>query len=309
MNGENQNNNNQNGFNFNQSMNDDAFNVFNQNAENFQKHLEEQRQAEAANQPATPPTPPVPTQINTVKTVEPKNKKKEPQKFDINNLDTLPTTKKVEKTPEEQEKDKKKKDIIILIVLIIVLIAVCFIAYTLLFSSGTTNVKEIETTSLKANSSNIEEISTDMKAEKKTDNYKCIQKIENLTNYNFPQLASIKNEVSTSSITYYSTDNSLTEAKQITEIKYSYLDYDAINEIKNYCNAYNKIEDAYQLLCNFNNNKLSLTNNFNIQKLDSTTITTNNITIDLNLKKTESIEDVIQTETLKGNSCSKLEVK
>lgn len=309
MNGENKNNNNQNEFNFNQSINDDAFNVFNQNAESFQKHLEEQRQAEAANKPATPPTPPVPTQINNVKTVEPKintqNKKKENQKFDINNLDTLPDPKKNQKTEEQKAQEKKKKTLIGLIVLIVVLVVVLLWAINVIsnIALNSSDIKNSVTTEI---SNHIHEELTNQNKEKKNFTKECSQNLSNFKNYNFPEENSIKYELSTANISYYGNEEKLIKATQKIELKYSYIDEYAMAKIKNYCNAYNKIEDSYQLQCTFENNILTLNNNFFIQKLDTNIISTNNITIELYGNKSTNIEEIINQEIASGNICKEV---
>lgn len=77
-------------------------------------------------------------------------------------------------------------------------------------------------------------------------------------------------------------------------------------KIKNYCNAYNKIEDSYQLQCTFENNILTLNNNFFIQKLDTNIISTNNITIELYGNKSTSIEEIINQEIASGNVCNEV---
>ena len=130
--------------------------------------------------------------------------------------------------------------------------------------------------------------------------------LSNFKNYNFPEENSIKYELSTANISYYGNEEKLIKATQKIELKYSYIDEYAMAKIKNYCNAYNKIEDSYQLQCTFENNILTLNNNFFIQKLDTNIISTNNITIELYGNKSTNIEEIINQEIASGNICKEV---
>ena len=143
---------NENGYSYGNSggMDDDSFNVFNQNAEAYQQQQEALRQQAAQAQEAAVQRRQALAQAHEAKENamviedEPKKKtifdklkkKKEPQeerKFDLNDPSTFT---KVEKEKKEiSDDDKKKFEVLLLLVLVVVLGVVGFWAFTVFKNS------------------------------------------------------------------------------------------------------------------------------------------------------------------------------
>ena len=296
------NNNNQN--NFNDSFNDDAFNVFNQNAENFHKQQEEKRaleeklrkeQQQPVKKVVKPPVEQRPIIEPEQKSTK-RNNPKEKGKIDINDLSTLPTTtakKKEEKTPEQLQKEKKKQEALLLVVLIIVFGVCLYWAYNVFFVERTQGVNETEQVLLSKNAIK--------KIEPKS--YTCQEDLAKVTNYEIPLQDRIISGTS-SYITNYQAENDLvTNINE--EIKLSYVNISSEDEtnLQNYCYKYNQIENNYQLKCEYEYNTLHLYNNYEVTSFRSNEIKADNFKITLLADRNTEINTLLETEKNNNANC------
>ena len=318
---ENSNNNQNNNYNIYTSMNDDAFNVFNQSAQNNSAAVSPQQPVSNATPttPAVPPTPapvkPAPTKttpdslppgmvtVNDYK--EPKKpfhfkdllKKKieeEEKTFSIDDITNFKDTRVKVDVEELKEKKKKIKDIIVLILALIVLVIVGIVAYNV-FSNyllPNQNIIDSNTINRNINSSNVIDNSKDIVS------YSC-NYIADDTFYNFPAKDYIIWDNYKGTANYSFLNDKLDIITENIDINYNYMDDETNKIVIKYCNTYNKILDEYQFLCNYANYHLVITNTFYLNKIDKNI---NNFLGDYNLKynKNNILGDIITND----NSCT-----
>ncbi len=115
--------------------------------------------------------------------------------------------------------------------------------------------------------------------------------------YNTPLPESINYEESTYNNYIMSTDNTITNLIETISLTYLNLSIEEKNEILNYCNAYDSIEDQYTLQCQFKNNTLFIKNNFSINKIPTEFIKTKNIEIFIPIKKGTKLNNFLEELT------------
>lgn len=292
-------NNNQN--NFNDSFNDDAFNVFNQNAENFHKQQEEKRALEEKlreeQQHPKKVVQPV-AQENTTTTNEtpttPNNKDK--GKIDLNDLSTLPATpkKKEEKTPEQTEATKKKQEILLLVVLVVVLGVCIFWAYNVFFVERAQGVNETEQVLLGKNAIK--------KIEPKS--YTCQEDLTKINNYAIPLQDKLIIGTSSYNTTYQTENDLISNINEEIKLSYNNISDDENTELQNYCYQFNQIENNYQLKCEYEYNTLHLYNNYEVTSLQSKEIKSNNFNITLSADRNTEINSLLKTEKENNATCN-----
>ena len=274
--GNNQNNNN---YNVHTTMNDDAFNIFNQNTQSKSQAVEEVKPVEQQNSVPTQTVEVEPSPTPNLVTV---NDYKEPKKpfsfkellkkkiaedektYSIDDITNFKDDKKEDIDPEElKEKQKKIKDIIILVVALIVLIIVGIIGYNVFTNYLLPNENTIssDTINKKILSSNVVE------EKKNYIKYKCNSNIDN-SFYNIPFIDNTNWDLYKGNTYYSFTNDRLDIINEVFELTYNMLSEEENNTIINYCNSYNKVLDQYVLLCNFSNNHIVINNTFYLSKID-----------------------------------------
>ncbi len=296
--------------NFGNGMNDDSFNVFNQNAEAYKQQQELlKQQAEAAAQAAAAQQQALANQhaqnlqqqeIQNIQEVDKnpsifsmlgkKKEKKEERKFDLNDPSTFT---KAEKEPKKEmdEKEKSKMELILLIVLLVVLGVVGYWAFTVFMNTmGIDNNKMDNSNSLIH-----EEV-------KKVGSYSCEKDYDKFYMV-LPYNDIIQRQLSTYTINYYSDENNNVVVKEENVlINYGNIDMATKNELQKWCNSYNNINDSYQLTCNLKNNVMLIKNSFDLTKIDGK-VTNGDIVYDIGVTKHDLIKDVINTESENGSKC------
>lgn len=304
-------NNNQNQF--TSSMNDDAFNAFNQNAQIFQQQQAERRALEEQmrkEQQAAPSTEEIQkkaeedeaqAQKEKYSLFSSKKKVEEDKKIDINNIDSLPTfhTKKKEKK-ELTDEEKKKQSIILLVVLLIVLVVVIIFTYRTFISIYSPAPNNNISYSAKIADKNVNNIE---KNENLIDSYDCKKSFNKVENYNLPYQELIDINTFSYITSYINKDYKVSSVSEKITIKYNTLTPEQIEGVNKFCNSYNSINDSYQLTCEFTNNNLVFLNNFDLKKMDSSSVIQNEIKIDLIPNKDTKMNKVIEAEKKNGNTC------
>ena len=297
--------------NFGNGMNDDSFNVFNQNAEAYKQQQELLRQQAAAAQQAALEQQQALAQqheqnlqqqaIQNIQEVDKnpsifskfgkKKKKEEERKFDLNDPSTFT---KVEKPKKElDEKEKGKMELVLLLVLLVVLGVVGYWAFTVFKNTmGISNVDNSESLIHEEN--------------KKIGNYSCEKDYSN--NYLvLPYSDLISQQLSSYQVNYYSDENNkLTIKEESILVNYGNINMQIKNELQKFCNSYNNINDSYQLTCNLKNNIMLINNSFDLTKIDGK-VTNGNIVYDIGVTKDALIKDVINTESEQGSNCTLIE--
>lgn len=103
------------------------------------------------------------------------------------------------------------------------------------------------------------------------------------------------------------TDNIINIYTEKITIKYSYLLPDQETIIKNYCNTYDQIELEYKFQCIYSKKSLTISNQFNIDKINTEKIKNNhNIELVIPLKKNTRLNEYI--DNLNKNKIATTEV-
>ena len=306
---ENSNNNQNNNYNIYKSMDDDAFNVFNQNSQSSTPAQPVSTQVAATPEvaPATPtpapaPTTPPPGMVTVNDYKEPKKpfnlkdllKKKieeEEKTFSIDDITNFKDTK-VKVDPEElKEKKKKTKDLLILILALVALIVVGIIAYNVFtnYLLPSQNIIDSSTINKNINSNKIVDNTDEIVK------YNCYYGIDDAF-YNLPAKDYILWDFYKGVTNYSFLNDKLDIIVENIDIYYDFMEYETSVEVTNYCNRYKKILDQYQFLCHFTNNHLLLTNTFYLNRVDKNI---SNVLGDYNLKynKNTILGDIITNDT------------
>ncbi len=290
-------------------MNDDSFNVFNQNAEAYKQQQElMKQQAEAAQAAAQQQQQALAQaheqnlqqqQIQSIQDVDKnpsifsflgkKKEKTEERSFDLNDPSTFT---KVEKPKKEMDdKQKSKMELILLVVLVVVLGVVGYWAFSVF--KNTMGIKN----TVESNESLIHEQNLrigDYTCEKNYDNFYLV----------LPHAELINKPLSKYIINYYSDEeNKVVVKEEIVTVNYGNIDGVIKNEIQKYCNTYNNINDSYQLTCNLSYNIMTIKNSFDLTKIDGT-VTNGEIVYDIGLDSGAQIKDVINKDSEAGSTCN-----
>lgn len=156
----------------------------------------------------------------------------------------------------------KLLETIIFITILIALIVICILALTLsknkIEVSNTNEIDNYSVTKLTKYSTSLDEI----------------------TKYNIPLSEYIDYENSKYQIYIQSTDNIITNHIELITLKYNEFPENFKDNIINYCNAYDEIEDRYKIICQFKNNIMTIKNDYSINKISTPTIKTKSFEID-----------------------------
>lgn len=113
--------------------------------------------------------------------------------------------------------------------------------------------------------------------------------------YNIPYIELINPTYSSYNKFITSTDNIINTYTEKILLKYNQLLPEQETFIQNYCNTYDIIELEYKFQCSYKNNTLSLSNQYNINLIDSQEIKNNhNITITIPIKKNTRLNEYIE---------------
>lgn len=168
---------------------------------------------------------------------------------------------------------KQKIELVLLIILIIILIIV------------TMWVKNIIETKpkLATNNNDTYEI---------TKTYSFYDTSSNLNKYNPPYEEYINYQISEYYINIETIDGFIKKYDEKIIIRYNYFDENIINNITNYCNSFNEIEHNYEFRCNYETDKITLNNSFNLANLNKT-IKTNKKEVTLLYNYNDQIKDYL----------------
>lgn len=305
-------NNSNDNYNLNSSMNANAFDVFNQNANNSTpaapqapvtpQPVQNQNGVPVANITTTPPKPPViqkqssePVGITVNDYVEPKEKfsfknlmkkkvEEEEKKFDINAITQYTEEHKKEVDTEEvKEEKKKKKDLIKLILLLVALAVAMYFAYSI-FSNY-----------LKVNDNVINTISTkEPLKEVKTESYECNKPLD-MDFYKLPQRENILLDNYKGKIIYTFKNDKLDSIYEELEIEYDKMTVN-MQEVINYCNKYNIVYDQFQLLCSYKRSTIIIKNNMSLTKPNNKKFANDFLTFNLEYDKNAIVGDVLSND-------------
>ncbi len=295
-----------NGNNFsNSGMDDDSFNVFNQNAEAYQQQQEllrqqaaqqqqvaqqqEQALAQAHEQQKLTPTLTTEKKSFFAKLME-KKPKKEERVFDINDPSTYVREEKEHK--EIDEKQKNKLELLLLLVLVIVLGAVGYWAFTVFKDTMGFNNK-IDTNPSPIHSSESDVIF----------GYACTNSISNTLYINVPFIDRIDNNLSQTTISYFADGDNIYSKEEKFVINYVSLDKDSEKIVRDFCNSYNLVNDSYQVVCDLSYSVMTITNRFDINKIEGT-VTNGDIVYDIGVNSGSILKDVVNDKSASGYVCT-----
>ncbi len=92
--------------------------------------------------------------------------------------------------------------------------------------------------------------------------------VEDAAAFNIPYLDRTYPDENSYLITLTSVDNYITEYREKISIKYAWdLSAEEKNQITNYCNSYDSIENLYSIRCSFKNDLLQINNLYFVSKL------------------------------------------
>ena len=295
--------------NFGNGMNDDSFNVFNQNAEAYKQQQELLRQqAEAAQQNATQQQQALAqaheqnVQQQAVQNIQEvdknpsifsfltkKKEKKEERVFDLNDPSTFTKAEKPEKK-EMDDKEKSKMELILLVVLLVVLGVVGYWFFSVFMNTMGIDNKKIDN-------------SESLIHEERIGNYSCEKNYDNFY-LALPYSEYINKNLSSYYVNYYSNENNIIVVKEeIATINYGNIDMQVKNEIQKYCNSYNNINDSYQVTCDLKNNVMTIINSFDLTKIEGK-VTNGDIVYDLGINNNTPIRDMVNKESENGSKCN-----
>ncbi len=302
-----------NNYNIHNAMDDNAFDIFNQKAQQqpvVPSPVNNTAQTTTPQHPV-PIATPTPTQNENLVTVndykppkEPfsfkkllkKKIEKEEKTFSIDDITNFKDDGKKVDMEEVKEKRKKVKDIVILIGAIIGLV-VAVIMFINIFSNYTMGENIVNNNSvLKIKSS--KEI-VEKEETKEVTSYMCDKTLD-VSFYKIPNDIYINWEAYKGNITYTFNNDKLATIKEEYTLLYNDMNKDENRIIINYCNNYNKVLDQYQLLCTYSSNYLSITNNINLTKLDNESINNSLVIINPIYNTNTILGDILST----NNNCS-----
>lgn len=128
----------------------------------------------------------------------------------------------------------------------------------------------------------------------------------NISIYNPPLREYINYQNSSYDIYIISTDNIITDITEKITINYNEYPIEEENNIINFCNNYDEIENKYRLQCQRYNRRIILSNNFNINAIRTDTVKTKEYNIKLPLTYNTKLNDYLNT--LKKNNIQYYEV-
>lgn len=117
----------------------------------------------------------------------------------------------------------------------------------------------------------------------------------NVNIYNPPLNTYINYQHSTYDIYLTSTDNIITDITENITIYYNHYPSENENIIINFCNNYDEIENKYRLQCQKYPDRIILSNNFNIAKINSNSLKTSEYNINLPIKTNTRLNEYIKT--------------
>lgn len=139
---------------------------------------------------------------------------------------------------------------------------------------------------------------------------KYTEDINKISTYNIPLSEYINQQTSSYTIFITSTDNIITNLTEKIKIYFNQVPEENKNDLINFCNAYDEIENKYRLQCKYENNRMVLTNTYNIENIHSQNITTKNyeivLPIDTNTKLSDYIE-VLDNQNIQHEEVSSIE--
>lgn len=295
-----------NGNDFNNSgMNDDSFNVFNQNAEAYKQQQEmlrqqaqmqqqvaqqqEQALAQAHEQQKLTPTLTTEKKSFFAKLTQ-KKPKKEQRVFDINDPSTYAKEEKEHK--ELDDKDKSKLELLLLLVLIVVLGAVGYWAFNVFKDTmGCNNKVDTSPSPIHSTENN------------PTIGYSCESSIANNLYFSIPFADTIDSNLSKSVINYYANGKGIAMKEEKFIINYVNLDNASRKTVESFCNSYNQVNDSYQVVCDLSFNVMTITNRFDITKIDGK-VTNGDIVYNIGVDQSSILNDVVNEKSALGYVCT-----
>jgi hypothetical protein len=289
----------------NGGMSDDSFNVFNQNAEAYKQQQEllkqqaaqaqqaaiQQQQVLAAQHEQNKLQPTITTEKKSfLSSLLTKKPKKNERVFDLNDPSTYSSQEKEHK--EIDEKQKNKIELILLFVLIIILGVVVYWAVNVF--STTLGMKRVDTTPSPVHTEPI-----------KIDGYSCKTSIDKLY-FAVPYPELIDNNLSSYTVEYFSSEDTINLKVEKILINYGYLDDYKTSVVTKFCNSYNLINDDYQVICDLKYSVMTITNRFDLNKIDGT-VKNGDIEYKLNENNNSVLVDVVNEKSSLGYNCSQIQ--